>query len=146
MSETSESGSPRLRLGPQAYALAMREAGEKRLSQDHLERAISKLAGSGSATTPDADWRKAIDALNANIAHLRHVVVAALAPTDEEVAKEIERINQLAIEQTNATLKQLSLDLPETDTVMDELARRHEEIAQQVALDASRTEPEIERD
>ena len=45
-----------------------------------------------------------------------------------------------------ATTTWQCLDLPETETVMDELARRHEEIAQQVALDASRAEPEIERD
>lgn len=138
MTEKPKSDVPRIRLGPIATKLATEEAGGPRYGQEHLEAALERilnaeLDGALEQKLPAAAQNRAaelaevsasIDALAADITHLRYMIVALNAPDDDLLVREMDRANDAYVARTQDRLTALGIPEDKRINAVDILRER----------------------
>lgn len=151
MTEKAKPDVPRIRLGPIATQLATEEAGGPRYGQEHLEAALERILSADRSETrgahhdpdPDdlgiqlAEVTASIDALAADITHLRYMIVALNAPDDDLLVREMDRANEAYVSRTQDRLTALGIPEDKRLNAVDILRER-------LQMDRGYDEPEME--
>lgn len=131
----------RLRLGPLAWGLAQRRAGNESPKQSHLEEAIADLMTDRETPSRDEGLQTQLQMLNENLIRLRHILLAASVTEEEEIAHSIEMLNRDLDQRQLKAAQKTGLDVPSLATLQEKLAaRRQEFLAQEPA------QPEMDED
>ena len=90
---------PRIVLGELAYEIAKQEAGNDKITQTHLEIAITKLQLSpqDQVATPaeNADWLRAqLQQTNELLITLRYMILSLSAESDDEIQISLRHLNE----------------------------------------------------
>lgn len=93
MKEEAQIADTRVRLGPLALKIATAKAGNERVTQAHLEEAISDLM-ERQQDGVSARTRETLQMLNENLIRLRQIILAANTTSDDELSRVLDTLNK----------------------------------------------------
>ena len=117
---------PRIVLGDLAYEIAKREAGDDKVTQTHLEVAITKrLLSPQEQTAPPAEdtaWLRAqLQQTNELLITLRYMILSLSAESDEEVQVSLRYLNERINTKQLKKAAETNQNVPSMDAIIQQM-------------------------
>jgi len=117
---------PRIVLGDLAYEIAKREAGDDKITQTHLEVAITKrLLSPQEQTIPRAEdtaWLRAqLQQTNELLITLRYMILSLSAESDEEVQVSLRYLNERLNTKQLKKAVETNQNVPSMDAIIQQM-------------------------
>jgi len=126
---------PRIVLGDLAYEIAKREAGDDKITQTHLEIAITKLQLSPqdrvASPVENADWLRAqLQQTNELLITLRYMILSLSAESDDEVQISLRHLNERLNSKQLEKAAETNQNVPSMEAIIQQMeilqGREHE--------------------
>ena len=128
---------PRIVLGDLAYEIAKQEAGDDKITQTHLEIAITKLQLSPqdrvSPPAENADWLRAqLQQTNELLITLRYMILSLSAESDDEIQISLRHLNERLNSKQLKKAAETNQNVPNMEAIIQqmEILQGREQVAE----------------
>lgn len=125
-SKNDDPSRTRLYLGDLAYEISKHEAGDEKITKNHLEIAIKKLQQStqenSTATENDTAWLRAqLQQTNELLITLRYMILSLSAESDEEVQVSLKYLNDRLNTKQLKKAAETNQNVPSMDAIIQQM-------------------------